>query len=405
MRWKHISIKKKGLWFVLGVEAVFVLALVLVGVSFPIDKEKTAAEEASLAIYAEGVIEACSSVRYRPACYDEEIPKLMDALSMEEAFAVTKLVQEQDESYWYCHVLAHALGARETAKDPSRWIDVIARVPSHMCSNGGIHGAFQERFRSETLAPEEVERVLPDLQKACEPRPSWSPTSMEQATCYHALGHLAMYITGGDIHRAVAVCEDVARQTSADFTPLCYDGAFMQIFQPLEPEDFALIEGKQPAKEELASYCHQFSGAQYASCWSEGWPLYSAEIQNADGLTAFCSAVPEGPDRNLCFTDIFYVLTAQFEFDHASIVGLCSSMPEARKGQCFASAASRFIETDAQLTDRAVALCAAATRETEQRKCYEELVFYASYNFKKGSKEFEHLCGSLPMSYREGCYR
>ena len=55
---------------------------------------------------------------YAPS-QDKEILKLMDeGYSMEQAFAVTQVVQEKDPSYQYCHVLGHYLAAKETQKDP-----------------------------------------------------------------------------------------------------------------------------------------------------------------------------------------------------------------------------------------------------------------------------------------------
>ena len=100
---------------------------------------------------AETIIATCAQESYAPSCYDKEIPKLMDeGYSMEQAFAVTQ-VARKDPSYQYCHVLGHYLAAKETQKDPENWKDVIARIPLGMCSNGAIHGAFQERFRAESL--------------------------------------------------------------------------------------------------------------------------------------------------------------------------------------------------------------------------------------------------------------
>ena len=102
----------------------------------------------SLDKYATGIVKKCSSASYKPTCYEKEVPMLMDSISMEEAFQVTRIIQDLDKSYQYCHVLGHELSARETAKDPGKWKDIIPRCPSGLCSNGCIHGAFQERFRA-----------------------------------------------------------------------------------------------------------------------------------------------------------------------------------------------------------------------------------------------------------------
>ncbi|MCH7524523.1 MAG: hypothetical protein IIC74_05825, partial [Bacteroidetes bacterium] len=140
-----------------------------------------------------------------------------------------------------------------------------------------------------------------------------------------------------------------------------FDGAFMQIFQPLEPEDFALVQGKQPQKEELVSFCDQFSGEKKSSCWSEGWPLFYEEIKTAEGLVEFCSYLVDDPiQHKRCYNALFYVLVAQFNFDEQDIINLCSGLPQERRGQCFANSASRFIETDARLVDESVTLCSFA---------------------------------------------
>ena len=163
----------------------------------------------SIAEFSSDILGTCASQVSRSTCYDREIPKLMGRLTLEEAFAVTKAVQSRDSSYAFCHVLGHELSARETKKDPSKWKDVAARCPSGVCSNGCIHGAFQERFRSDAFTPSQIETIKPELVNVCEPREGWSPTKMEQATCYHGLGHLFMYITNANVALATRLCDEL----------------------------------------------------------------------------------------------------------------------------------------------------------------------------------------------------
>lgn len=363
------------------------------------------AKEEFLQQSAKQVLAACASSSYRPACYDEEIPKLMDSVSMEQAFQITKFVQEEDNEYWYCHVLGHNLSSKETAKDPAKWKDVVARCPSGMCSNGCIHGAFQERFRAEALPDAEIQELKPELEGICEQRRNWKPTGLEQATCVHALGHLIMYITAADIHKSTRLCEELTTDVDGrNFSQLCFDGAFMQIFQPLEPEDFALIEGKQPTKEKLPAFCDQFTGQKRSSCWTEGWPLSFQQVQMPEGLVQYCSFLKDDDSQyNRCYEALVYVLTAQFRFDEDKLLNFCGGLPQERKGQCFANVASRFIETDARLIDKSVRMCAAAQNFGVEDRCYEELLFYSTYNFHPGSEEFLHLCSRLPQLWKTRC--
>ncbi|NQV93224.1 hypothetical protein HQ403_01870 [Candidatus Kaiserbacteria bacterium] len=390
-----------------GKESIFVLLLLLfIGTLLTVEEPLLDQNKDLLMEYSTSILEICAQDEYRPTCYDREIPKLMDqGLSMEEAFDVTRFIQDKDEVYFYCHVLGHYLSGKETAKDPSKWKDVIIRVPSGVCSNGGIHGAFQERFRSESLPDADVDDLKPILADICRKRDDWDPTPMEQATCTHAIGHLTMYVTDADIDKSIKLCDEVSiNERGRDFTQLCYDGAFMQIFQPLDPEDFGLVEDIQPTKEELHSFCWSFEGRKRSSCWSEGWPLVSEEIKEPEGVVAHCSQMSKNlQEENRCYSALFYVLGAQFGFDKARVIDFCSRFLEERKGQCFANGASRMIEIDWSYINKAVSICTAAEEKGVGDACYDELLLYSSYNFIVGSESFLQLCDGMPDPWRKQC--
>ncbi len=366
----------------------------------------------SLEEYAEYVFQKCSSESYRPTCYDEEIPKLMDFISFEDAFVVVSLIQEKYDGYWYCHVLGHKLAARETAKDPSLWKDVISRAPTGICSNGSIHGAFLERFRTQSLGGDQYEEFLLEAGDVCEKRPTWNPTSLEQATCYHALGHLAMYATNGDIHRSVDACVIITESNNKlNYGRLCYDGAFMQIFQPLEPEDFALIEGKQPAKEEVEEFCSQFSDLQKPSCLSEAWPLFGEELKVSDGLESFCSAQKKINDEAYfsCYRRRFYLVASDFDFHVPKISEYCSKMKDEFMFECFKVSITRIIDADYKLINRVVDLCDGMETYIKDKSngnrdlCYKHLISRINFNFHYLSNKFGFACRALPEEYRSDC--
>lgn len=358
----------------------------------------------TIAQYAADVVALCAQAPSRSLCYDKEIPKLMDrGLSMEDTFAVTVLVQESDPSYVYCHVLGHILSEKETAKDPSKWVEVVRRAPSGLCSNGAIHGAFQERFRRESLPDAEIVELKPILQTICRPEENWKPTHLEQATCTHALGHLTMYITEADIMKSLHVCDDVAiNEQGYDFRQLCYDGVFMQLYQPLEPEDFALIEGGEVSKNERDAFCSSFSGERFTSCITESWPLYIDEIRTPRGTLAFCNPFQtDSKTFNRCLRNVSYILTVQFAFDQVKISEFCNGWPYEYRSICFSSAATRFIETDWRNTERAVSLCTRA--DDSANSCFEELIVQSTYALRPKSKEALTLCDALPPPFRGQC--
>ena len=368
----------------------------------------TSAQANSLEEYAAEVLRTCANDVYRPACYDEEIPKLLDeGVSYQDVFAVTALVQDQDSEYWYCHVLGHNVSAKETAKDVSKWTEVVARAPQGVCSNGAIHGAFQERFREELVSDEELQELIPEIQNICSRDGGGKGfTGLEQASCYHALGHLTMYITNGDINRATQTCDVVAHDGDRDFAGLCYDGAYMQIFQPLDPEDVALVEHIAPTtQEEAIALCNTYSGQRRNSCLLESWPLFIDEIrEDVTKVESFCNRGFTQHERSRCFNGIFFVLAAHSDFTPESITSMCSALsdPDIR-ARCYGHSASRFLETDHRLAIEAAAVCKAAEDDGVGQQCYEEILFYSSFNYHKNTEPFLRLCAVLPEQWANRC--
>jgi len=215
-----------------------------------------------------------------------------------------------------------------------------------------------------------------------------------------------MYLTDADIDKAIKICEFAAiKPNGRSFIQTCTDGVFMQMFQPLEPEDFALIAGKEVKKEGLESFCKKYEGQQRISCWHEGWPLFGGEIRTPEGLMAYCNnpILTTGPAKDQCFMALFYVLAVQLNFDLPKIQEFCSALPESRLNQCFGNTASRLIETDYDNIGKVVNYCTAAPTLHSKSTCYDELITYSTFNFHTGSREFYQLCNALPDPWKSQC--
>ncbi len=358
--------------------------------------------EPTLSNYADQILTNCQKAENKTTCYETEIPKLMKDVSMEDSFKITSLVQEQDQTFVYCHVLGHELASLETRKDPNKWQDVVARCPAGVCSNGCVHGAFQERFREEAFSDTILEKIHGDLETVCEDRPGFDPSGLEQSSCYHALGHLLMYISGADIHKTIPLCGQLAlKNDSRDFRRVCYDGAFMQIFQPLEAEDKALVLGKVPLKQDLKKYCFQFSDEVRWSCWNESWPMSFEEIITPQGAISFCSQLDK-KGRDNCLTNIFYILPIQFRFETAPMNAFCNALAEERD-QCFAIFATRLLEIDYKNKSQSIDFCSTASSVEGRDNCLIQLINYAGFVFHPGSSEYNDFCHLLPQNIKDVC--
>lgn len=354
--------------------------------------------------YARRVFEKCRRSEDKASCYDKEIPKLLKNLPMEAVFEVTREVQTKDPSYIYCHVLGHEIASAETKKNPDKWKEVVARCPAGVCSNGCVHGAFQEKFRAENLSSQKIEEIKKDLEDVCEAREGFNPSGLEQGSCYHALGHLFMYITSADIDKSTALCDELTlKNDGRDFRPVCYDGSFMQIFQPLEAEDEVLVYGKVPKKENLIDYCFKYVGEKRYSCWNESWPMSLGNSPTSREVVSFCSKV-DTPGREGCYMDIFYLLPIGFEFDFNKMNRFCSEFPiEAKKELCYSTFVQRIIEIDYRNKKMAVDFCIGAQGELFQESCFKSLVFYANFVFHPGSNDIQELCSYFPEKFKESC--
>lgn len=353
---------------------------------------------------AKQVVETCRESDKRYACYEHEIPVLLDkGLSMEEAFKVVREVQELDPTYHYCHVTAHLISEKETAKDLSKWKDVIARAPAGICGNGALHGAFQERFRKESWPEATMDELRSEFSGVCDPRAGWDPTFLERASCMHGLGHLSMYVTNANIERSVELCSELAYESeAADFRRTCTDGAFMQIYQPLEPDDEDLVAELIPVAEKADTFCARFEGIARTSCIKESWPLVRDSLRTPEGAGSFCARLHEEDEYRYCASGLIYVVMGLLEYDANKMMSLCKTIPEKMRDQCVASTASRFIETDWRNIPQSLAVCEDAPSENKEA-CYAELIRFADQGLPRGSEEAQALCDGMPVNWARQC--
>ncbi len=362
----------------------------------------------SLAQYADSVYETCASSAHAPSCYDKEIPKLMDEISMEEAFEVARLIQKRDSRYLYCHVLGHNISFRETSKDLSKWKDVVARCPTTFCNNGCQHGALMRRFNAESLTDAQIEAVKPDLKDVCEPRGSWNPREIERSMCYHALGHLHMFITQADVKKSVSLCEEVGKKDDGrNYVQTCTQGVLMSVYQPLEPEDFALVKGLTPTKETVNAFCNQFTGEAWFACHSESWPLFLQDIKEPAGLLSFCSYTNNPDKKQNCIATGMSILTVLMVVERGGQIDAltiyCDKLPVTQKSQCFANAAFRLVQIDPRYTPLAKSVCEAAQTSGVGDACFSYVLQHVDQSFAKGSKEADEFCATFAEPWYTKC--
>lgn len=357
--------------------------------------------------HAETFVSLCEVAEDRSGCYEREVPKLLSEMSLPDVFEVIREIRKLDTNYQFCHVLAHKLGERVVAEDPERWIDAISLNPQDsLCSNGFIHGVIGGRFRAEVLDDETLEKLLPDFSRACEPHSRWSPTALDQAICYHGMGHVFMFITDARIKKALSLCERTASSGLRDFRQVCREGVFMQIYQPLEPDDFLLIERmpEKPTKETVRAFCAKLglSNEERGACLRESWPFFKDEVLNGSDVESFCSGQPDESEEAACYRLAASIIGRLTLERPDRILEACAAFPEARKPLCYSYTSRVFIEEDRMEGPRAIAFCESAP-EPYRDGCIGSLVETTEYNFGSDSSGRHTFCAAVPERWKTRC--
>lgn len=350
------------------------------------------------------VIAACEqSTDNHAPCYESEVSRLYPALSVPQLFEVIREIRRQDASYQFCHVLAHKIGERVVAEDPDRWIDAIPLNPSDgLCSNGFIHGVVGGRFRAEVLDDATLQKLLPDFRRACEPRARWQPSNLDQAICYHGLGHLYDFITNANIPKALDIC---TQTTTEQYRRVCIEGVFMQIYQPLEPDDYLMIEQMpvKPTKDTVRQFCARFRDTPVyeGACLRESWPLHPG-MDDGTGVESFCSNQPNAVEETACYQSATAIIGRQSLGNPEKAASACTQLPEKRQDMCFSTVAQAFLEENRTDASKAIGFCARAGGVLAQR-CMTWLTTQATFIFGQNESEARAFCAALPDDMKADC--
>lgn len=352
-------------------------------------------------VRAESIVEKCAHTAYKPVCYESEVPMLYPTLSVPEIFDVVRRVRQLDPSFQFCHVLAHKVGQRVVAEDPEKWLEAIPLNPSDgLCSNGFIHGVIGGRFRSDVLDSATIEKLVSDFSRACERRENWQPSDLDRAICYHGMGHVFTFITDADIPRALSLC---ARTVPLDHQRMCIEGVFMQIYQPLEPDDYALIARMplKPSTTTVRQYCGRFEDPSFeGACLRESWPFFRKGILDGTGVEEFCSGQPNTQETDNCYQTATALIGRMHLDEPKKAIAACKKIPAARQSDCFAVIAQAVLEEDRANLTRAVQLCNVAP---VSEYCIRSLIARSRFIFGTSSPELMRFCGILGERFRKEC--
>ncbi len=230
-------------------------------------------------VLAKQVFDACQKEPNPQTCYERDIPKLMDTISMVDAFKVVSYVQQMDPSYQYCHTLGHSLASKETLKSPADWRDVYKSCPrDRACANSCAHGVVGEVYKDISIwsdfDPEQQSVFLSDLRDLCNSILG-SEDKMDRTTCFETIGHVAFFLHLADPNDSLGLCDALeSSNVGEDALEACYRGVFGSILNPLEADEKEMMKGKEITKDTYEEYCQDFFGVKENICIELGAALY-----------------------------------------------------------------------------------------------------------------------------------
>lgn len=293
----------------------------------------------SLDVYTQQILKKCQGQSDPNSCYQKNIPDLTKTLSMEDVFLVIEKAQSLDPSFWFCHTLSHELASIEVKKDESKWQEVLHRCPMHQCGSGCLHGTFIAKFQHYTIDTTNQEEIIPQLKEACQPNTQWLPDGEEQASCRHSVGHALVFLTQGDLKLTTSLCDQIEVSNKDDFTENCYEGAFMQIYQPKTQEEYELSESVVPTIDTYQTFCSQFREDIQNICLKESWVLFENKIEDGKWLQDFCSYSKSQKENFLCYKKMFYVVLSKVDYYNSAdgknrYNALCDKLTSPWKSLC-----------------------------------------------------------------------
>lgn len=133
-----------------------------------------------------------------------------------------------------CHDVLHAIG--KTAYEKYEGFEDAITYQNSYCNSGYIHGLLEAHLSKTSASSSDVATLCSTYAKG--------RTAFEEWQCYHGLGHGFMYVTGGDLDAALALC---TTHFTADPQSSCVNGVYMEIFNSeVLAKEPSFIDAKDP---------------------------------------------------------------------------------------------------------------------------------------------------------------
>lgn len=331
-------------------------------------------------------------------CYQKAFANLADKFDMRHTLSTLSDLKNIDSSTNDCHLIAHAIASAEVLKNPQAWLDVLKNIDAYSCNGGYIHGAIEAKSISDRnfkLDRESIDQICKSVQQA-----KGVLGGLEQTSCVHIMGHLALVDRAGNIPQAVQICAELS---SISDQGQCYSGIFMES----ELRDNLVAHGlssyipfnAQTTKQQ-EDLCRNFTGMVGETCWGEISLMYAVALNDPAQIYASCSISPFSRD-GVCYDMSMGALGIAANTTPDQLGQLCHSIPNPKQfNNCISYVINHMLLTSLQYTNRTIAVCNNLP-ENQSKNCFISL----GKKLQKlaSGTDLQKLCNDLPTEYIDQC--
>jgi hypothetical protein len=305
----------------------------------------------------------------RRDCYRAALTETVRKEGVAGAMAALKAVAALDDDVEReGHVYAHGIGIAAYLARPSV-PENFDRCPNDFASGCG-HGVIQAYLESQVAVDSATINAL------CVPYREPGDTRWQLFQCVHGAGHGLVMMNGGDLPRALQVCDFLATAWDRDS---CYGGAFMEnIMGEISPH--------HPATELVAGHAHHASFKRLdssdllypCSVMATKYLRTCYEIQTAAILhftkgsigkaARACDAAPEDW-RPTCYASLGRDLTSRALRDPGKTKRLCARGGQRYRHWCYFGAVKSLVDWSAG-PEAGMEFCRILGQETGWLLCY-----------------------------------
>lgn len=254
---------------------------------------------------AHKIVTTCKNSSHQDTCYANAFTHILSNTSLNYTLAVLSEVQKNDKATNGCHFIAHSIAMKAVEKDPAHWQDLLGRLPTHECTGGFIMGVLE----GHKMQSPEFQVNNQTIATICHTIRADFKTEASELTCYHAMGHLLLVDTKGNIKSAVKYCTHM----SESFSYECLAGVFME-------QEYKHNLAASGREDEIPwdinflhtqkQLCQKQTGLAAKACWRELSHIFvELSHNNIQAIFDQCQEAPNEAFQEACYHHSVSIIT------------------------------------------------------------------------------------------------